>query len=63
MAAAAILRKLFTSLRDEGTTQGFWDESGLRMTFAELFEIFGYSQISELEERFVPADEPLLEKA
>ncbi|HEV2376566.1 MAG TPA: carboxyvinyl-carboxyphosphonate phosphorylmutase [Streptosporangiaceae bacterium] len=53
MAAAAVLRKLFAALRDTGTTQGFWDEQGLKMTFAELFEVFGYSTISELEARFV----------
>jgi carboxyvinyl-carboxyphosphonate phosphorylmutase len=63
MAAAAILRKMFASLRDDGTTQRFWDETGLRMSFAELFEIFGYSEISELEERFVPDRERVLERA
>jgi carboxyvinyl-carboxyphosphonate phosphorylmutase len=63
MAAASILRKMFTALRDEGTTQNFWDETGLRMSFAELFELFGYSHISQLEERFVPADERAPAKA
>jgi len=55
MAAVAILRKMFASLRDDGTTQKFWDETGLRLSFEELFEVFGYSEISELEERFVSA--------
>lgn len=53
MAATAILRKMFGALRDTGTTQGFWDETGLRMTFPELFEVFGYAEISDLEKRFV----------
>jgi carboxyvinyl-carboxyphosphonate phosphorylmutase len=53
MAAAAVLRKLFAELYETGTTQGFWDAQGLRMSFAELFEVFDYSKISELERRFV----------
>lgn len=53
MAAASVLRKLFAELRDTGTTQGFWDKMGLKMTFPELFEVFEYSRISELEQRFV----------
>jgi len=53
MAAASVLRKLFAELRDTGTTQGFWDAQGLQMTFAELFEVFGYSAISDLEARVV----------
>jgi carboxyvinyl-carboxyphosphonate phosphorylmutase len=53
MAATAILRKMLTELRETGTTQGFWDRYGLRMSFAELFEVFGYSKIAELESRFV----------
>jgi carboxyvinyl-carboxyphosphonate phosphorylmutase len=53
MAAASVLRELFTELRETGTTQGFWEKSGLRMTFPELFEVFGYSSISALEARFV----------
>lgn len=57
MAATSILRKMFTELRDTGTTQNFWDAYGLRMTFPELFEVFGYSAISELEERFVVKDD------
>ena len=57
MAATAILRRMFAALRDDGTTQRFWDETGLRMSFAELFEVFGYREISELEQRFVPAGE------
>ena len=53
MAAVAVLRKLFGELYDTGTTQGFWDAQGLRMSFAELFEVFDYSRISDLERRFV----------
>jgi carboxyvinyl-carboxyphosphonate phosphorylmutase len=53
MAATAILRKMLTELRETGTTQEFWDRTGLRMSFAELFEVFGYAKISELESRFV----------
>ena len=53
MAAASVLRKLFAELRDAGTTQKFWDDMGLKMSFAELFEVFEYSKISELEARFV----------
>jgi carboxyvinyl-carboxyphosphonate phosphorylmutase len=57
MAATSILRKMFAELRDTGTTQNFWDAYDLRMTFPELFEVFGYSQLSELEERFVVKDD------
>ena len=56
-AATAILRKLFAALRDEGTTQPFWERQDLRMTFSELFEVFDYSRISELESRFVVRDD------
>lgn len=37
MAAASVLRQLMAELRETGTTQGFWDRMGLRMSFAELF--------------------------
>jgi carboxyvinyl-carboxyphosphonate phosphorylmutase len=53
MAAASVLRKLFDELRETGTTQGFWEKLGLRMSFPELFEVFEYSKISKLEQRFV----------
>ncbi|MGC5011113.1 carboxyvinyl-carboxyphosphonate phosphorylmutase [Streptosporangium sp. DT93] len=56
-AATTILRKVFAALRDEGTTQKFWERNDLRITFDELFEVFGYSHISELEARFVVKDE------
>jgi len=52
-AATTILRKVFAALRDEGTTQDFWARNDLRMSFDELFEVFDYSRISELEARFV----------
>jgi carboxyvinyl-carboxyphosphonate phosphorylmutase len=52
-AATAILRKVFAALRDEGTTQHLWERLDMKMSFDELFEVFGYSHISELEERFV----------
>jgi len=57
MAATSILRKMFTELRETGTTQGFWDKYELRMTFSELFEVFGYSKLSALEARFVVKDD------
>ncbi len=53
LAATSILRKMFAELRDNGTTQEFWDKYGLRMSFAELFEVFDYTRLSELEARFV----------
>ncbi|WP_033213691.1 carboxyvinyl-carboxyphosphonate phosphorylmutase [Kitasatospora phosalacinea] len=53
MAAASVLQKLYAELRDTGTTQGFWGKYGLGMTFPELFEVFEYGRISELEQRFV----------
>jgi carboxyvinyl-carboxyphosphonate phosphorylmutase len=53
LAAASVLRKLFAELRETGTTQGFWEKQGLGMTFEELFEVFDYSRLSELERRFV----------
>lgn len=56
-AATTILRKVFAALRDEGTTQRFWERNDLRITFDELFEVFDYSRISELEARFVVKDE------
>lgn len=56
-AATSILRKVFAELRDEGTTQGFWERYDLQMTFDELFEVFDYSKISELEARFVVKDD------
>jgi carboxyphosphoenolpyruvate mutase len=57
LAATSILRKMFAALRDEGTTQVFWDRYGLRMSFDELFEVFDYSKLSELEKRFVVREE------
>jgi carboxyvinyl-carboxyphosphonate phosphorylmutase len=52
-AATAVLRKVFAALRDEGTTQHLWERLDMKMSFDELFEVFGYSHISELEKRFV----------
>lgn len=57
LAATSILRKMFAELRDVGTTQHFWDKYGLKMSFEELFEVFDYSRISELEARFVVKDD------
>lgn len=57
LAATSVLRKLFAELRDTGTTQGFWDKMGLRMSFEELFEVFEYSKISELEKRVVRGED------
>lgn len=53
MAATSILRKMLAELRESGTTQKFWEKYELRMSFAELFEVFGYSQLSDMERRFV----------
>jgi carboxyphosphoenolpyruvate mutase len=52
-AATAVLRKVFAALRDEGTTQHLWERLDMKISFDELFEVFGYSHISELEKRFV----------
>ncbi|HZM78993.1 MAG TPA: carboxyvinyl-carboxyphosphonate phosphorylmutase [Candidatus Limnocylindrales bacterium] len=52
-AATTILRKVFAALRDEGTTQHLWERLDMKISFDELFEVFGYSHISELEKRFV----------
>jgi carboxyvinyl-carboxyphosphonate phosphorylmutase len=51
-AAAVILRELMSELSDTGTTQGFWERIGLDMTFEELFEVFDYPRIQEIEDRF-----------
>jgi carboxyvinyl-carboxyphosphonate phosphorylmutase len=53
MGAAVILRELMRELKDTGTTQGFWERTNMRMTFAELFEVFDYSRIQRLEHRYV----------
>jgi carboxyvinyl-carboxyphosphonate phosphorylmutase len=53
MAAASVLRQLMAELRETGTTQGFWDRLGLRMSFSELFEVFDYSKFADMEKRFV----------
>jgi carboxyphosphoenolpyruvate mutase len=53
MGAAVVVREIMKELRETGTTQGFWERKGMKMTFAELFEILGYSRIREYEERFV----------
>lgn len=53
MGAAAVLRELMVELRETGTTQGYWERKGLKMTFEELFEVFEYSKISAYEQRFV----------
>lgn len=53
MGAAAVLREAMAELRETGTTQGYWERKGLKMTFEELFEVFDYSKISAYEQRFV----------
>lgn len=57
MATVSILRKLYAELLKTGTTQGFWDKQDMHMTFAELFDVVGYSKFSEMEKRFVLADD------
>src|ERR1051326_3182179 len=53
MAAAVILRELMRELHERGTTQHFWERHDMRMSFNELFEVFGHSAIREFESRFV----------
>lgn len=53
MGAASVLKQLMAELRETGTTQNFWKRKGLEMSFAELFEVFGFSKIEELEEKYV----------
>lgn len=53
MGAASVLKQLMAELRETGTTQNFWKRKGLEMSFAELFEVFGLSQIEELEKKYV----------
>ncbi|HEX8559656.1 MAG TPA: carboxyvinyl-carboxyphosphonate phosphorylmutase [Pyrinomonadaceae bacterium] len=53
MGAAVVVREIMKELRETGTTQGFWEKKDMRMTFAELFEILGYSKIRDYEERFI----------
>jgi len=40
-------------LRDTGTTQGFWERTGLGMTFPELFAVFDYPRYQQIEDEFV----------
>jgi len=53
MAAASAFRDLLEELKTTGSTKGFWDRKGFKMTFDELFDIVGYTQARELEQRFV----------
>jgi carboxyvinyl-carboxyphosphonate phosphorylmutase len=53
MAAAGVLTKLMAELRQTGTTQGFWERTGLGMTFEELFDVFDYPRYQRLEDDFV----------
>jgi carboxyvinyl-carboxyphosphonate phosphorylmutase len=53
MGAAVVVRELMRTLRETGTTQGFWERTGLHMTFAELFDILGYGDVLDQERRFV----------
>jgi carboxyvinyl-carboxyphosphonate phosphorylmutase len=57
MAAACILRKFMRELKDSGTTQEFWRKEDLHMTFAEMFDILGYSNLKEYERRFLVSDD------
>jgi carboxyphosphoenolpyruvate mutase len=54
MGAAVIVRELMRELKTTGTTQGFWERTGMKMTFHELFDILGYREIQEQEQRFLP---------
>ena len=59
MAAACILRKFMRELKDSGTTQRFWQNENLHMTFAEMFDILGYSELKEYERRFLTPEQPV----
>jgi len=54
MGAAAVVRELMRTLRETGTTQGFWERSGIGMSFEDLFSVLGYEDFLEQERRFVP---------
>ena len=53
MAAASVLRQLMAELKETGTTQNFWPRMGLEMSFEELFDVFDYKRIQDMESRFV----------
>lgn len=53
MGAAIMMRELMRELKETGTTQGFWQRTGMKMTFQELFGVFDYPKFQELEERYV----------
>lgn len=57
MAAACILRKFMRELKASGTTQRFWENENLHMSFAEMFDILGYAQLKEYERRYLVAEE------
>jgi carboxyvinyl-carboxyphosphonate phosphorylmutase len=52
-AAAVILREVMAELQETGTTQGFWERTGLDMSFEELFDVFDYPRFQALEDRYV----------
>jgi carboxyvinyl-carboxyphosphonate phosphorylmutase len=54
MAAAAVMRELLKELRTTGTTQGFWRDRRLEMTFAELFDLCGLQEARGMQERYAP---------
>ncbi len=58
MGAAVVVRELMRTLRETGTTQGFWERTGMKMSFEELFGILGYDEILDQERRFVRLDKP-----
>ena len=53
MAAASVLTQLMAELRETGTTQGFWQRTGLGMGFEELFAVFDYPRYAKIEDEFV----------
>ncbi len=59
MAAGCILRKFMRELKDSGTTQHFWNKENLHMTFAEMFDILGYSNLKDYERRFLAREQPV----
>jgi len=54
MGAAVAVRELMKTLKETGTTQGFWEKTGMKMSFRELFDVLGYPTIQEQERRFLP---------
>lgn len=53
LGAAVILKDLMHELKTAGTTQTYWQRTGMGMSFNELFDYFDYQQVEEWNSRFV----------